>query len=127
MRNYYNKDVDVNKDVDLGRFGMMIFAQLVVGLVGLVIIWPSEAEAAPKDTLPPGFHSKPLSQPRLEPSPDESKSGQPALEAIQPAPDAQAPALFLPLIEKNLLLPPKTGLLYGRAGLGEDIWLEGES
>ena len=130
MRNYYNKDVDkdvakdVNKNVDLGRFGMMMFAQLVVGLV---IIWPSEAEAAPKDTLPPGFHSKPLSQPRLEPSPDDPKSGQPPLEAIQPAPDAQAPALFLPLIEKNLLLPPKTGLLYGRAGLGEDIWLEGET
>ena len=125
MRNYDNKDVD--KNMDLGRFGMMIFAQLVVGLAGLVLIWPSEAEAAPKDTLPPGFHSKPLSQPRFEPSPDEVQPDQPPLEAGKPAPDAQAPALFLPLIEKALLLPPKTGLLYGSEGLGEDIWLEGET
>ncbi len=114
MSNYYSKD----KDIFFRRFWAMI-----------LIIFVAEADvvAAPKDTLPPGFHSTPLSQPKVSQPEDESEPDAVPLGKDAPPVSEEAPISFLPLLEKGLLLPSKTGLLYGRAGLGEDIWLEGDS
>ncbi len=121
MRNYYNRNIRNIHDIhhiNIRRcvecFGVLILALFV----GENTLW-----AAPRDTLPPGFHSKPLLQPKYEPNPDEDEPSDDKAAAQDAATDS---ITFLPLIEKELLLPPKTGLLYDEEGLGEEIWQEGD-
>ena len=76
--------------------------------------------AAPKNTLPPGFHSTPLEQPQVDEPPEQIERG-----------DINAPLELdennrQSLLDEMLLLPQTTGLLYGSVGLGENIWLESD-
>ena len=85
----------------------------------VIVLWLGAALAQPKNTLPPGFHSTPLDQPAIEEEAEEKSS-----ETEQPI--AEADQTFLPLLARDLLLPPITGLIDNKRGLGEDIWLEGD-
>ena len=139
MKNYCNRNIpDIHHTKIsrlMGHFGVLIFMGLLVWSFGVL--------AAPRDTLPPGFHSKPLAQPVDEPDPDEtvppdgdvrddssetSSDGAPSTAPDKDEKDEKdEAAAFLPLLDKNLLLPPKTGLLYGKESLGEKIWQDGKS
>lgn len=85
--------------------------------------------AAPKNTLPPGFSSSPLGQPKIEPLEPEGgaaeNSGTGVDEKAGVAPDKTSSALLL--LNQTELLPAMTGLLYRSSGLGDDVWLSGDS
>lgn len=85
--------------------------------------------ASPKNTLPPGFHSTPLEQPEIDQDEIEKTNTPTDVNPNSSSLNSSGNEIandFLPLLEQELLLPSITGLLYGKAGLGETIWLESD-